>query len=187
MKDLSCEKAFGLFFISLDKFIKQISVDATVNEESLLYLPVFEPVRTKSFPPSVFGKFGASRFILFFMTWYGFKEREGYDDLLYIRPAIECEKLLFQISSGKTIHEPGFILQPYDQVVVRTSPTYATQKNVSVTGSVNFAGQYAMSSRNYRLSDLIKDAGGLTSLGYAKGVPLFLLHMYYCAFLHISL
>ena len=29
-----------------------------------------------------------------------------------------------------------------------------------------------MSSRNYRLSDLIKDAGGLTSLGYAKGARL---------------
>ena len=83
------------------------------------------------------------------------------------------ETYTFALKDGFVIDgEPGFILHPYDQVVVRTSPTYATQKNVSVTGSVNFAGQYAMSSRNYRLSDLIKDAGGLTSLGYAKGARL---------------
>ena len=83
------------------------------------------------------------------------------------------ETYTFALKDGFVIDgEPGFILHPYDQVVVRTSPTYATQKNVSVTGSVNFSGQYAMSSRNYRLSDLIKDAGGLTSLGYAKGARL---------------
>lgn len=84
-----------------------------------------------------------------------------------------AETYTFALKDGFVIDgEPGFILHPYDQVVVRTSPTYATQKNVSVTGSVNFSGQYAMSSRNYRLSDLIKDAGGLTSLGYAKGARL---------------
>lgn len=83
------------------------------------------------------------------------------------------ETFTFALKDGFVIDgEPGFILQPYDQVVVRTSPTYSSQKNVSVTGSVNFSGQYAMSSRNYRLSDLIKDAGGLTSLGYAKGARL---------------
>lgn len=83
------------------------------------------------------------------------------------------ETFSFALKDGFVIDgEPGFILQPYDQVVVRTSPTYSSQQNVSVTGSVNFSGQYAMSSRNYRLSDLIKDAGGLTSLGYAKGARL---------------
>ena len=83
------------------------------------------------------------------------------------------ETFTFALKDGFVIDgEPGFILQPYDQVVVRSSPTYSSQKNVSVTGSVNFSGQYAMSSRNYRLSDLIKDAGGLTSLGYAKGARL---------------
>ncbi len=83
------------------------------------------------------------------------------------------ETFTFALKDGFVIDgEPGFILQPYDQVVVRSSPTYSSQQNVSVTGSVNFSGQYAMSSRNYRLSDLIKDAGGLTSLGYAKGARL---------------
>ncbi len=68
--------------------------------------------------------------------------------------------------------EPGFILQPYDQIVVRKSPTYVNQKNVMVSGAVNFEGQYAMSKIEYSLSDLIKAAGGLTSYAYAKGARL---------------
>ena len=83
------------------------------------------------------------------------------------------ETFTFALKDGFVIDgEPGFILKPYDQVVVRTSPTYSVQSNVYVTGSVNFAGQYAMSNRNYRLSDLVNAAGGLTSLGYAKGARL---------------
>ena len=83
------------------------------------------------------------------------------------------ETFSFALKDGFVIDgEQGFVLQPYDQVVVRTSPSYATQKNVSVEGSVNFAGSYAMSGKNYTLSDLVKDAGGLDSFGYAKGARL---------------
>ncbi len=39
-------------------------------------------------------------------------------------------------------------------------------------GCVNFEGDYAMSTKNFRLSDLVKAAGGLTNLGYAKGARL---------------
>ncbi|MDE7117424.1 MAG: SLBB domain-containing protein, partial [Bacteroidaceae bacterium] len=90
-----------------------------------------------------------------------------------VNDEVLTEAFTFALKDGFVVDgEPGFILQPYDQVVVRTSPTYSEQSNVSVTGSVNFAGQYAMSNRNYRLSDLVKAAGGLTSLGYAKGARL---------------
>ena len=79
----------------------------------------------------------------------------------------------FALKDGFVIDgEPGFVLQPYDQVVVRKSPSYSEQKNVYVSGSVNFAGTYAMTNKNYRLSDLVSAAGGLSSLGYAKGARL---------------
>lgn len=83
------------------------------------------------------------------------------------------ETFTFALKDGFVIDgEPGFVLEPYDQVVVRKSPTYSVQSNVSVTGAVNFAGNYAMTNKNYRLSDLVKAAGGLSSLGYAKGARL---------------
>lgn len=83
------------------------------------------------------------------------------------------ETFSFALKDGFVIDgEQGFVLKPYDQVVVRKSPTYSEQQNVSVSGSVNFAGTYAMTNKQYRLSDLINAAGGISSLGYAKGARL---------------
>ena len=83
------------------------------------------------------------------------------------------ETFSFSLKDGFVIDgEQGFILQPYDQVAVRRSPSYAEQQNVKVSGAINFAGEYAMSNKNYRLSDLIRDAGGLNTSGYAKGARL---------------
>lgn len=78
----------------------------------------------------------------------------------------------FPIEDGFRINEGGFKLLPYDEVVVRRSPSYSEQKNVSITGCVNFEGQYSMTSKNFRLSDLVKAAGGVTSLAYTKGARL---------------
>jgi len=55
---------------------------------------------------------------------------------------------------------------------VRRSPTYSEQRSVSVTGCVNFEGQYSMTSKSYRLTDLVKAAGGITAIGYTKGARL---------------
>lgn len=83
------------------------------------------------------------------------------------------ETYSFALKNGFVVDgEAGFILQPYDQVAVRKSPSYTEQQNVSVSGAVNFPGIYAMTNKNYRLSDLVKSAGGLSSLGYAKGARL---------------
>ncbi len=76
------------------------------------------------------------------------------------------------IADGFRSTDNSIALQPYDEVVVRQSPAYSEQQNVTVTGCVNFEGDYSMTTRNYRLSDLIKAAGGLTSLAYAEGARL---------------
>ena len=68
--------------------------------------------------------------------------------------------------------EQGFILEPYDEIVVRKSPTYNRQQIVSIAGAVNFAGDYSMSTHNFRLSDLVKSAGGLSNSAYARGARL---------------
>ncbi len=65
-----------------------------------------------------------------------------------------------------------FYLKPYDEVYVRKSPAYEPQQNVTVRGEVSFAGQYGMTSKDYRLSDLVKAAGGFTQLAYVPGARL---------------
>lgn len=66
----------------------------------------------------------------------------------------------------------GFVLQPYDEVYVRTSPGYTTQKNVKVEGEVLYSGTYTLARKTQRLSDVIKQAGGLTPAAYSQGARL---------------
>ena len=65
-----------------------------------------------------------------------------------------------------------FELAPFDIVYVRKSPAYEEQKNVSVSGQVNFPGIYTMTKKDYRLSDLIRDCGGVTDQGFIRGTSL---------------
>lgn len=79
----------------------------------------------------------------------------------------------FALKDGFVIDgEPGFILQPYDVVYVRRSPGTTKITNVSVVGEVAFEGNYALSHRKTRLTDIIKAAGGLNDRAYAKGARL---------------
>ena len=65
-----------------------------------------------------------------------------------------------------------FYLKPFDEVYIRKSPAYEPQQSVTVRGQVNFVGQYSMTSKDYRLSDLIKAAGGFSKLAYVPGARL---------------
>lgn len=63
---------------------------------------------------------------------------------------------------------PGFVLMPFDEVMIRKSPGYAEQKNVKVEGEVMFSGSYTLTRRNARLSDLFAKSGGATEQAYIK-------------------
>jgi protein involved in polysaccharide export with SLBB domain len=58
----------------------------------------------------------------------------------------------------------GFELLPFDQIVIREKSLFEIDKHVSVNGSVKFPGDYALPAAQYRLTDLINDAGGLNVL-----------------------
>lgn len=68
--------------------------------------------------------------------------------------------------------EPGFTLQPYDQVFVRRSPGYSAQQNVTVSGEVLYGGTYALTTKSERISSVIAKAGGATPFAYVKGAKL---------------
>ncbi len=79
----------------------------------------------------------------------------------------------FALKDGFVIDgTPGFVLQPYDEVYVRTSPGYTAQKNVKVEGEVLYSGTYTLARKTQRLSEVIKQAGGLTPAAYSKGARL---------------
>lgn len=66
----------------------------------------------------------------------------------------------------------GFVLQPYDEVVIRKSPSYTEQASVSIDGQVIFPGFYTIRSKREKISDVIKRAGGLRPEAYPEGALL---------------
>ena len=83
------------------------------------------------------------------------------------------ELFTFSFKDGYVLDgETGFVLQPYDHVMVRRSPGYETQRTVRVTGEVVFPGVYTMTKKEERLSDLVEKSGGLTQWAYVKGARL---------------
>lgn len=79
----------------------------------------------------------------------------------------------FALKDGFVIDgTPGFKLMPFDEVYVRRSPGYYKQQNVEVEGEVMFSGVYTLSKKNQRLSDLIKNAGGVNDRAYIAGARL---------------
>lgn len=79
----------------------------------------------------------------------------------------------FALKDGFVVDgEPGFTLQPFDEVYVRKSPGYNKQQNVTIEGEVVFEGTYTLTRNDMRLSDLVTLAGGFNSRAYVAGARL---------------
>lgn len=84
-----------------------------------------------------------------------------------------AENFTLTLKDGLVVDgEKDFTLKPFDQVFVRNSPGYQEQQQVKVSGEVLFEGAYVLAKKEQRLSDLVRDAGGLTPEAYAKGARL---------------
>ncbi len=69
-----------------------------------------------------------------------------------------------------------FILQPFDEVTVRKSPTYNEQENVKIDGAVVYPGTYVINSNRERISSVLQRAGGLKPEAYPAGAVLLRKH-----------
>jgi len=85
-----------------------------------------------------------------------------------------AEIFYFDINKSLELTKEGekFILEPFDQVYIRKSPGYETEQVITLTGEVAFPGNYSLSSKEERISDLIARAGGLTYEAYPAGAKL---------------
>ncbi|AWO01167.1 capsule biosynthesis protein [Chitinophaga alhagiae] len=66
----------------------------------------------------------------------------------------------------------GFLLEPFDEVVVRRTPSYSKQASISIDGEVVYPGYYTIQSKREKISDVIKRAGGLRPEAYPEGALL---------------
>jgi protein involved in polysaccharide export with SLBB domain len=85
-----------------------------------------------------------------------------------------AEVFQFPISQDLQLSDSAsrFVLQPFDQVFIRRSPGYEVQSIVKVEGEVAFPGNYSISNKSERISDLVKRSGGLTFEAYPEGARL---------------
>lgn len=80
---------------------------------------------------------------------------------------------VFHVNIDRDLKEASnFVLEPFDIVSVRPAPGYQVQKQVKVEGEVLYPGNYTVTHKDERISDLIKRAGGLTPLAYKDGASL---------------
>jgi len=78
---------------------------------------------------------------------------------------VSCQKDLKLI--GKEIE-----LQPWDVVSVRKKKDYREQISVKVEGEVKYPGNYILASKDERVSDLLKRAGGLSEEAFVEAANL---------------
>jgi protein involved in polysaccharide export with SLBB domain len=65
--------------------------------------------------------------------------------------------------------QENFVLQPLDVVTITKKVGYTLPEVVTISGQVQSAGKYTLSSRVERVSDIVKRAGGLIGEAYGEG------------------
>lgn len=81
----------------------------------------------------------------------------------------------FPLDAGLSLNDTAasFVLEPFDMAFVRRSPGYEEQVLAEVRGEINFPGNYAISKRSERISDLVTRSGGITNDAYLPGATLY--------------
>ena len=82
------------------------------------------------------------------------------------------EIINFNTSTALSLKTEDILLQAWDVVNIRTQPGFSYQIAVSVNGEVKYPGNYIISDKNERISNLIKRSGGLTNLAYKEAAYL---------------
>jgi protein involved in polysaccharide export with SLBB domain len=81
---------------------------------------------------------------------------------------------LFEVNRDLTLdgNDSRFVLEPYDEVLIRPSSNYQAQTFVTFKGEIVSPGIYGIKSKDEKLSDLLQRAGGLTAQAYVNGATL---------------
>lgn len=99
--------------------------------------------------------------------------RQLYDPSALAERDTLVQIFTFDIKNGFVVDgNADFVLEPFDEVNIRRSPAFEKIKNVQVMGEVLFQGTYALQSKNVRLSDIIKQAGGVSNSAYVAGAKI---------------
>ena len=79
---------------------------------------------------------------------------------------------IFNLNLSDLKSESNFDLEPFDNVIIRKNPEIDIKRFARIEGEVKYPGEYAISSKKERISDLINRSGGPNEYAYYKGATL---------------
>lgn len=98
--------------------------------------------------------------------------QENYVDGQDVRVIVESIQLssnnIFDCAEAKNIK-----IYPFDQIFVRTVPNFMVQENITLKGEVKYPGIYSLKSKNEKVADVIKRAGGLSKFAYPEAATFY--------------
>lgn len=82
--------------------------------------------------------------------------------------------VIVDASSEKNLSTVGadVALNPWDIVIVRRKPNYQEQISVKILGEVKYPGNYTLTTKNERISSILKRSGGLTGFAFTEAASL---------------
>ena len=108
----------------------------------------------------------------------GLRESASTTDIEIARRISDAEVGTFsslvpvQVNPDLSFRQDPVTLEPFDNIIVRRKPNFTLEKLIRIEGQVNSPGIFAVQSAQEKVSDVIRRAGGLTSLAYPKGATL---------------
>lgn len=191
MHRMRADRTLEVVPVDIEGIMSGMVSDIPLQNEDVLFVPTRQDVHEEQtitihgevLYPGVY-KYAANETLEdFVLQAGGLKETASMVNVLVSRrivnpkatvaDSIVGQSFSFALKDGFVIDgEPGFVLQPFDEVFVRKSPGYNAQQNVLVEGEVHFGGYYSLTKQNERLSDLIVKCGGVTNFAYVEGARL---------------
>ncbi|MDR2564310.1 MAG: SLBB domain-containing protein [Prevotellaceae bacterium] len=114
----------------------------------------------------------------------GFKDRAEISNVEVSRLIIDAKELktgdktteqfVFPVDKDLNFDAQSaeFLLKPYDQIVIRPISGYSEPKTVMIEGEVLYPGNYTIISKQEKISDIVKRAGGFSRYAYIEGAYL---------------
>ena len=84
----------------------------------------------------------------------------------------KAELFNIEITPDNNEQAVNFSLFPFDVINIRKMAVYEKPEVVTISGAVNYAGKYVLASKKAKVYDIVKRAGGLTSVANIEGVKI---------------
>ncbi|MEY2793467.1 MAG: hypothetical protein RJA76_1459, partial [Bacteroidota bacterium] len=180
--------------IDLGKILRGEAADIALQREDILTVYFQEELKEKQSVsidgqlnnPGTFDFYDGMRLGDLILLARGFKEGASFSKVEISRRIINpnaqndnegntTEIFSIPIQGDLKITDSGsqFLLKPFDKISIKSSPTFEIQRNIHVTGQVNFPGSYTLGKNRAKVSDLIDIAGGLRTDNFIGGARLY--------------